>query len=301
MLNLEQNFRNFFGTAALPALDQIFFDQYEMAQDVRPSLFNMTTTDRELKQTAGIDSLGIYSVTGESELAPKDSFNQSYKQNYSPSKYSKAIGISKEMIDDDRHDMISKMVRAMARSAKETQNLLAMNVFNNAFTTQTSWDAVAVISASHPSQIGNQSNSLTAADITYAALATGIQTLRKTQDSRGKRLLIQPKVLLVSEDDLQNALEIVQSPYKAGGANNNINALGANGGLQVISSPYLTDTDAWFVLSDPADHGLTIVDRQGMETRTHEDTLASTLYYVSDFRQAVGCNDWRGIVGNTGA
>lgn len=301
MLNLEQNFRNFFGVAALPALDTIFFDQYEMAEDPRPQLFNMRTTSRELDQDAGIDSLGLFAAVPESELAPKDSFNQSYKQNYLQIKYAKSIGISQEMIDDDRFDMISKMVRALARSAKETQNVSAMNIFNNAFGSSTSWDSVALCSASHPSQIGNQSNTLGATDLSYSSLAQAEQTFRQMKDNRGKRLLIKPKVLLVAEANRQNALEIVQSPYKAGTANNNVNALGADGGITVISSPYLTDTDAWFLLSDPMDHGLNIIDRESVNTKTHEDTLASTLYYISKYRQAVGINDWRGVVGSSGS
>jgi hypothetical protein len=301
MLNLEQNFKNFFGTAALPALDEIFFDHYEMMEDPRPKIFNMESTDRELVQKAGLSSYGLFSITGESELAPKDSASQTFKQNYSVIKYSKSIGISQEMIDDDRYDMISKMVKGLARAAKETQLVTALNLINNASGTTTSWDGVSLLSASHPTQVGNQSNSLGATDLSYTALATGEQLFRKFKDDRGKRLLIRPRILLVAEDNRQNALELVQSPYKAGTANNNINALGADGGLTVVSSPYLTSATDWFLLSDPMDHGLRIIDRQSVTTKTHEDTLASTLYYVSNYRQAVGVDEWRGIAGSISA
>lgn len=300
-LNLEQNFRNFFGVSALPALDEIFFDHYEQAEDPRSKLFNMESTDREIMQKAGVTSLGLLNVTAESEQAPKDSFNQSYYKTYTVQKYAKAIGISDEMIQDDRFDMISKMVKSLARSSRETQLFSAMNIFNNSFSSEQSWDGVAIISASHPTEVGNQSNSLTAADLSYSSLAVAEQAFRSVQDGRGKQLLIKPRILLVSESDRQNALEIVQSPYKAGTANNNINALGADGGLTVISSPYLTDTDAWFLLADPMDHGLRIVDRQSLTTKMDEDVLAGVLYYKAQYRQALGCDEWRGIFGNTGA
>lgn len=299
-INLEQNFRNFFGVSALPALDEIFFDHYEQAEDPRSKLYNMESTDRELVQKAGVTSLGLLSQVQEAEQAPKDSFNQSYSKNYSILKYAKAIGISDEMIQDDRFDMISKMVKSLARSSRETQLFIAMNVFNNSFSSETSWDGVAIISASHPTEVGNQSNIQTAADLSYSSLATAEQQFRQFQDGRGKQLLIKPKILLVSESDRQNALEIVQSPYKAGTANNNINALGADGGLTVISSPYLTDADAWFLLSDPMDHGLRIIDRQPLTTKMDEDVLAGVLYYKAQYRQVVGCDEWRGIVGNQG-
>lgn len=153
-LNLEQNFRNFFGVSALPALDEIFFDHYEQAEDPRKSLFNMESTDREIMQKAGVTSLGLLNVVSEASQAPKDSFNQSYSKTYTIQKYAKAIGISDEMIQDDRFDMISKMVKSLARSSRETQLFTAMNIFNNSFSSETSWDSVAIFSASHPTEVG---------------------------------------------------------------------------------------------------------------------------------------------------
>ena len=299
-LNLEQNFRNFFGVDTLPALDEIFFDNYEQAEDPRKMLFNMESTDRELVQKAGVTSLGLLNIVSEASQAPKDSFNQSFSKNYSILKLAKAIGISDEMIQDDRFDMIAKMVKSLARSSRETQQFTAMNIFNNAFGSEQSWDGVSIISASHPTEVGNQSNLLTAADLSYSSLAVAEQLFRSFQDGRGKQLLIKPKYLLVSESDRQNAIEIVQSPYKAGTANNNVNALGVDGGLTVISSPYLTDSDAWFLLSDPMDHGLRIIDRQSLTTKMYEDVLAGVMYYKAQYRQALGCDEWRGIAGNQG-
>lgn len=301
MLNLEQNFRNYFGTAALPALDQIFFDEYDQAEDVRSKLFQIESTDRELVQTTEMTSLGLFTATAEGEIANQDSFNQGYSKNFSVNKYAKRIGISEEMMDDDRWSLCAKMVKSLARSAKETKNLLAMNILNNAFSAEKSADGVAIISASHPSEVGNQSNTLaSAADLAVASLKEAETVFRNMKDSRGKRLLIKPKYLLVSESDRHAAIEIVQSPYKSGSADNNINSIGADGGLTVISSPYLTDTDAWFLLSDPMEHGLKIFERQALSTKTHADDSAGVLYYIAKFREALGCDKWRGIVGTAG-
>jgi len=301
-LNLEQNFRALFGVDALPALDELFFDEYQQAEDPRSKLFQMLSTDRELVQTQEVDSLGVFSATSEGEIAPSDSFNQGYSKNFSLIKYAKKIGISDEMMEDDRWGLISKMARSLGRSSKETEILLAMNVFNNGFGSEKSADGKAIFASDHPSQVGNQSNILSvAADLSYSSAAEMEKIFREMKDSRGKRLLIKPKVVLVSESERHNALEIFQSPYKAGTANNNINALGADGGLTVISSPYLTDADAFFMLSDASDHGLKIFDRRGLSTKTHEDVAAGVLYYVASFRQVVGCDKWRGLAASAGA
>lgn len=303
MLNLEQNFRNYFGAASLPVLDKIFLDAIETAEDPRSKLFHMESMDREITQTASTDSLGLFSQTSEAEQAPSDSFNQSYSKTFTAVKYTKKIGISDEMIADDKLGQIAKMVKSLARSAKETQNVNAMSVFNNAFTTQLGWDGVALMSASHPTQVGNQSNLIASpADLSVSSLQEAETIFRSFKDNRGKRLLMRPKILLVSESDRHNALEIVQSPYKANTANNNINSLGADGGLTVISSPYLTDADAWFLLAGPEEmsYGLKIFDREGIKTVTHEDVLAGVLYYKAQYRQAIGVDEWRGVAGSAG-
>lgn len=301
MLNLEANFRDIFGVDALPVLDELMLDSYEQAEDPRPMLFQMNSSDREISQRSSITSLGVFTQVGEAELAPKDDFHQSYNRTHTQLKYAKSIGISEEMIADARFDLISRMVKSLGRSARDTQLISAMNVFNNAFGTQTSWDAVALVSASHPSEVGNQSNTQGAVDLSYSALQDAETTFRKTQDQRGKRLYIKPKYLLVAEEGRHEAIEIVKSPYKADSANNNINSTGMDGGLIVVSSPYLTDADAWFLLSDPMDHGLEVIDRQPLSQKLHEDVLAGVLYYKASYRQAIGVNDWRGVVGASGA
>jgi hypothetical protein len=300
MLNLQQNFKDIFGVDALPALDEVMLDAYQSAEDPRAMLFSMDSTDREIKQYSSITSLGTFNVTGEAEQAAKEDFNQSYNKTHTIIKYAKAIGISDEMIADARFDIIQKMVRSLGRSARETQLITAMNIYNNSFSTATSWDGVALISSAHPSPIGNQSNSLGTVDIAYSTLQTAEQTLRKTQDQAGKRLYIRPSVVVVPEESRHVACEYVKSPYKADVANNNINSLGMDGGLTVVSSPFITDPDAFWVQSKPEDHGLMILDREALSQKMHEDVLAGVLYYVANYRQSVDINDWRGIVGTAG-
>jgi len=299
-LNLQQNFKDIFGVDALPALDEVMLDAYQAASDPRSALFSMDSTDREIKQYSSITSLGTFNLTGEAEQAAKEEFAQSFNKTHTVVKYSKAIGISEEMIADARFDIIAKMVRSLGRSARETQLITAMNVFNNSFSSVTSWDGVALISASHPSEIGNQSNSLGTVDISYANIQAAETRLRKTQDQKGKRLYIQPSVLLVPEESRHVAAEYVKSPYKADSANNNINSIGMDGGLTVVSSPFITDSDAWWMLSRPEDHGLLILDREPLSQKMHEDVMAGVLYYVAKYRQSVDVNDWRGIVGTAG-
>lgn len=301
MINLEINFKDLFNSSALPLLDKIMMDEYEMLEDPRSALFNMESADREIVQNTSLASLGRFQSVQAAEVAPLDEISQSYNKTFRMIKYAKMIAISKEMIRDEKWGLINKSVQSIGRAAKETQMVNAFNVFNGAFSSSLTpaFDGVALISASHPSLVGNQSNTLAAqSDLSDTSLKEAERVFRKVQDERGKRLNILPKVLLVAPDNSHTARELTLSPFLPGTANNNINSIGK---YQVIDSPYLTDADAWFLLAEPRDHGLRVITRQGLETESEMDKKAGVLYYVADYREAVGADQWRGIIGSDGS
>lgn len=300
MTHLRNQFKDIFGVDALPVLDELMIDKYQTQDDKRPMLLNMESTDREIMQKSKISSLGLFEETGEAESAPLDNFDQSYDKTYTILDYEKAIGISRQMIRDARFNLIQRMVQSLGRSAMETKQILAAGLYNGAFSTTQSFDGVSWINASHPTQAGNQSNTLAAqSDLSYTSLTEAETVFDKFQDERGKRLYIRPRVLLVPSELKHDAAQLVNSPFRPGNANNDINAVNAD--TDVISWPYLTDTDAWFLQSAPEDHGGRVVEREGLNTDIEEDRLAGILYYVARFAEAYGVDEWRGVVGSDGS
>ena len=297
-MNIQDKFRQIFGVDAAPALDSVAIDEIQQQADVRSKLFNIESMDREIDQWTKVSSFGQMEQVGEGELAPQDNATQLGLKTYTAYKYAKACGISDEMIEDQRYDLINKLVRSLGRSAFDTQQALAFNIFNNAFGTETAFDGISIISASHPAASGLQSNSIgTPADISLAGLKEGERYFRNLADERGKKLMLAPKVVLTSESFRHDAMELINTPFKPGSANNDINSLGM---YEIIASPYLTDDDAWFMLTDPLNHGLRIKNRKSLSTKIHEDVLAGVLYYKAEFRQALGCDEWRGVWGSSG-
>lgn len=298
-LNLEAKFANVFGVDAAPALEAIALSEIELQNDNRSSIFQMQSMNREIEQWDKISGLQRYALTAEGEQAQNDSFIELGLKTYTAIKFALEIGITEEMIADQRFDLISRMTRELAAAGSETQLFNAMNLLNNSFSTELSFDGVSLISASHPSPIGDQSNLLTAADLDITSLKAGATRMRKVKDDRNKRLNVMPKSLVVSVDDEHNAVELVSSPFLPGGANNNVNSIAR---YDVVSSPYFTDADAWWLVAATSDkaHGLKIKDRQPLSRELHPDERAGVMYYISKFRQAIGADEWRGIFGNAG-
>ncbi len=296
-ITIESKLSQLFGAACAPVLKAMAMDAIEQQPDTRSKLFDIGSMDREIDQWTKVASFGTMNVTGEGEVASKDTATQLGLKTFTAVKYAKAIGITDEMIQDQRFDLVNKMVRSLGKSAYETQMAAAFNIFNNAYTTETGFDGAPILTSSHSTLAGMQSNvSASAADISLAGLKEGENYFRSVLDERGKHLIIEPKVVLVPNGFLHDALELINTPFKPGSANNDINSLQS---YEIVSSPYLTDDDAWFMLSSPGSeaNGLKIKNRSALETKMHEDTLAGVLYYKAQYRQAIGCDEWRGIWG----
>lgn len=301
MILREINFRDLFNTTALPVLNILMFDKFNEQPDMRAKIFNIESADREISQVSSLNSLGDFQQINDAEQSPLDEASQSYNKTYRMLKYSKSIAITKEMIRDEKLSLVQKAVASLARSAHNTQQKLAFGILNGAFSSSLTpaYDAVALISASHPSLIGNQSNTLSAqSDLDSTSLKAAETVFRKTKDQRGKQLDLKPMMLICAPDNAHNARELVMSPFLPGSANNNINSIGK---FEVIDSPYLTDADAWFLAAAPSDHGMRVHIRQPLETEADMDKRAGVLYYIADYREAVGADEWRGIVGSDGS
>lgn len=299
-LTLQQKFQNVFGEAAAPALDAIAIEEIELQNDNRASVFQMLPMSKEITQWEKISGLARFQQTAEGTQAPSDKSIEAGLKTYTALKFALEIGITEEMIDDARGDMIERMIRALARSGVETQLFNAWNAYNNAFSSELAYDGISLLSDNHSVIAGTSDNLLAAQDLDVTPLKNANTTMRKFTDERNKRLNIQPRTLIVPVDEEHNAAELVESPFLPGGANNNINSITR---YDVVSSPYLTDADAWFLQVDPSSpaHGAKIYERMPLTRRIHEDERAGVIYYVSKYRQAIGFDEWRGIVGSQGA
>ncbi len=109
-------------------------------------------------------------------------------------------------------------------------------------------------------------------------------------------------MLLVHESNRRYAMELVGSELKPDSADNNTNSLKGEG-LMVVSSPHLTDTDAWFLLAPKDQTGLRIVRRTGIETKAagpDQGFTTDSILYKSRYREKIGVTNPYGVFGSAG-
>ncbi len=294
-----------FGSSMLPVLEEIFACELEQAKLQRDMLFKKVAHDRDIWQSSELHDMELFDNVAEgseySFVRPKQGANKTL----TVQKYGKGFSITREAIEDGKFDLVADAVKKLAKSARESQEISAMNILNNAFTSETTADGQYVCSSAHtlPSGLTFRNKLSADSDLSPSTLDTMLQDY-ETQfiGDSGIYYHIRPKFLVVAPANKRYALEIVGSDLKADTADNNMNSLKSEG-LQVVVSPRLTDSDAWFLLSAPSDNGLRIIERKGLATEADMVNGFSTdsIRYKASYREQVGAIHPYGIFGSPGA
>lgn len=303
---IRNQYADLYGSSALPALEKLFRSELAMHPSRRGQLFNMRSTDRDIVQMSALHDLPLFSEVPENTEYSYERSKAGANKTLTVVKYGLGFSISRETVEDGKFEWISMLTKKLAKSARESQEIQAMNMFNNGFGTETAPDGLSIFNGSHtlPSG-GTYRNQLSAAsDLSQSSLSTALSDFEQVfVGDSGIIYNVKPKVLLVHPDSKRYAMELVGSDLKPDTADNNLNALKADG-LTVVSSPHLTDTDAWFLLAAPGDHNLDIWTRSGIRTEAGSPDVGfhtDSIFYKASYREVIGCGEPVGIFGTAGA
>lgn len=304
---LRANYADLFGSSMLPVLEELFRSNYEARPMIRDLVFKTVTHDRDIWQYSETHDMPLFSQVSEGQdysfSAPKAGYHKTLTVN----KYGLGFSISEETIDDGKFDMVGDAVKKMGKSAHESQEQAAMNIINNGFSSQTVGDGLSLFNAAHTTPSGNitfRNTPATNADLSYSALQTAIQDFMKQfKGDSGIIQTIHAKYLLVPNEMRMYASELLGSEKKVDSSDNNTNSIKGEG-LQLISSPRLTDTVGWSLLASPEDHGLRIVSRKPLETKAAAPDgvgyLNDAVYYKARYREVIDAVHAYGVYGVQG-
>jgi phage major head subunit gpT-like protein len=142
--------------------------------------------------------------------------------------------------------------------------------------------------------------------VTYQLSQTTLEQalifIGKWVDDRGLRINVMAKTLFVPTELQFTADKILKTEYEVNTANNTINPV--KGKLKPVVSPFLTDTDAWFILTDVTESqndGFISYQRRKAEMERDNEFMTQNLSFQGSMRFSAGCTDWRGAWGSSGA
>lgn len=300
---VTSNYSDFYGSGMLPVLQEIFKSEMQMHESRREKLFRMRKSINGIYQYGEMHDMPMHSEIPEGTQYSFNKPNQGSNKTLQVVKFGLGASISDESIRDAKFDVVADIISKMAKSANESREVQAMNIFNNAFTTETTSDGLSICNTAHtlPSGRTFRNKLSTDADLSQSSLDSVLSDFEtEFVGDTGIIYNIKPQILLVHSDSRRYANELLGSDRKPDSMDNNLNSLKGEG-LIVVSSPHLTDTDAWFVLSSKEETGLTIVEDYGIQTKGWEDKDTDSVKYKSRYREKIGCTNPIGIFGTTGA
>lgn len=160
-----------------------------------------------------------------------------------------SIAIERAAIEDDKYGQIKLRIQSLARETRRHMDELVFTLLKSGFT-QPCYDGQYFFDTDHASgESGTQSNKGTS-ELDAAALQAAITAMMKFKDDRGRFLGVVPDLLVVPPDLQWTAMELLESTYwpEEGAATARLSSNVLKGKLDLLVSPYLTDSNDWFVL-----------------------------------------------------
>jgi len=289
-----------------PELHELFFEKYNMYPEEYQEVFNVLSTERAWEDDAEVTGLGQMVQKQEGRAIAFDDPIQGQIKRYVPIPFGLGFRVTHELYKDDLFNVIKRMPQALARSAHQTIEVNAWNVLNLAFSqTQLGSDNQPLCSSTHPnvnatSGSGPYSNTLaTAADLSITSLQSMIELMENTTDDRDLNILIKPRLLVIPVHLKWMARELLNSEYKPGTADNEINSL-ADEELKYMVSHYMTSNSAWFLTSAKEDHYLRFFWREKLIFDNDDDFQTKDALFSAYMRFSCGFSGYRGICGTAG-
>lgn len=288
-----------------PGLNAVWGRDYEEHAKEFVELFDMDSSDMAYEEEVEMTGFGLASVKSQGAAIVYDSESQQTVTRYTHVNYGLGFIVTEEEIDDNLYEKKGvTRTQALAFSMRQTKENVAANVYNRAFNSSyTGGDSKELLATDHPTLSGNQSNELaTSADLSEAALEDLCVQIMNATNSRGLKVGLMPKKLIVPTALSFEAARILKSVQQSGTANNDINALRAMGMFPegVSINHYLTDTDAFFIRTN-APNGMKLFQRKKASFAQDGDFDTGNLKYKANERYSVGWTDWRGLYGSPGA
>ena len=289
--------------ALWPGVNAWFGAKYNEHSPEYPAIFDVQGSSMNFEEDVEQKGFGLASVKPEGSSTTYDSHSQGYISQYTHVAYSLGYICTKEELDDNLYAKVSRQrAGSLAFSMAQTRENVGANVLNRLTTAgYTGGDGVVLGSISHTSDAGNWANIITAADLSEASLEDVCILIGNATNSKGLKISLQPKRLIIPVEESFNAARILKSVQQNDSANNAINALRVMGSIPEYSvNHYLTSASAFFVTTNAPD-GMKWFDRISTEFRQDNDFDTDNAKAKSYMRFSAGWTDPRGLYASAGA
>jgi hypothetical protein len=290
----------------LPGLNALFGEEYANYENEHEEIYVSENSERSFEEELKLSGFGAAPVKDEGSTISYDTAQESFVARYTHETIAMGYSITEEAMEDNLYVSLSgRYTKALARAMSYTKQVKGAYPLNNGFsTTFSSGDGVALFSTAHPLVSGgtNSNRPSAGADLNETSLEDAIIQIGKYTDERGLKIAARARKLIVPTDLQFVATRLLQSDYKVGSADNDVNAIKTNGVIPEGYSVnhYLTDTNAFFITTDVPD-GMKHFVRSPMTTAMDGDFETGNVRYKARERYSFGVSDPLGVWGSPGS
>lgn len=294
-------FRGGFSRFLAPGFRKVVFNTYKERPTEGAKLVNMTTSKRAWEEDIEVGGFGTLQPKVEGGPIVYQDIPTGLPKRYTWTTFALGFRITQEMMEDDLYSIFgNKMSKQLGRSARNNMEVVMHAPFNSAFDTAVSgFKAGESLIGTHVGLRGAvQSNApAVPADLSLPSLQAALEHFHNLKDDSGISMVSRPVKLIHSIGDYWIANQILKSQFLPGGNQNDINQI-AREGITPVLDHFLTDPDAWFVLSDEYD--INYFARRPFTMSNMDDFETGDAKFKGTLRSGAGYGGWRGIFGSSG-
>lgn len=295
-----------FARALWPGINTWFGMDYNDYPVEFTSIFDKKTSRKAFEDVMGLSGFGLAQKKDEGSSVNYDAASQSFLTRYQHTVFALGFIITREIYEDDQYDVVGSLkAKSLARSMRQTKEINGANIYNRAFNgSYTYGDGSAILVNNHArfSSAGTYSNILAvASDLSEAAIEQAVIDIGGFTDDRGLLIAAKVRKLVIPRQLQFEATRILKADLRVGTTNNDPNAIKLLGSVpEMVMNHYLSDTDAWFLLTD-IPNGMTYFERRADEFGMDEDFDTENAKYKATSRYSFGVSDPRSLYGSPGA
>jgi len=227
----------------LAGIDSAFFEAYNttIPQDWQQIAMTIPST-KDTETYAWLGELaGMREWLGDRQIKALSEYAYSLKNRA----WEDSIGVDTFTLEDDQYGQIAIRARSLGEQARMHRDQIVVETLV-AGTTGDCYDGQDFFDASHSSADSGTQSNLGSSALSAASLDATRIAMAKFANDRGVRMGIIPDTIVIPVDLERVAKELILSPYNPESANQVVNT--NQGTYRIIVSPWLTDTNNWFML-----------------------------------------------------
>lgn len=284
-----------------------FGDAYARYEMEYTKIFETRKSDKAYEDVTGLVGMGLAVIKDQGGPVQYAAPKQGFTHRFVNINYGKGFIITQEAQDDDQYaaSLAEMGAKQLAFSMSQTKETIAANVLNNGFTggAYVGGDGVALLSTAHPlaGVSGSTfSNKLAVdADFSEAALEQALYDIADLKDDAGMKMKVLPKRLIIPYGIEFDVRRVLNSDLRPGTADNDINASKGFIPEGYSVNHFLTDADAWFIITN-CPMSMLHLERSPYALTADDDFDTSNAKFKVMERYSFGWADPRGIFGSSG-